>query len=61
NDHGIDHDVARDTRDFEFLVLVGGRSLCHETPISADAEQKTTSYFATVKFDHGTRRSRPAQ
>lgn len=61
NNHGIDHDVARDTRYLEFLLLVGGRFLCHETPISADAEQKPTSRFATVKFDHGTRRSRPAR
>ena len=61
NDHGIDHDVTRDTRDFEFLLLVGGRFLCHETPISTDAEQKPTSHFATVKSEHGTRRSRPAR
>jgi len=61
NDHGIDHDVARDTRYLEFLLHVGGRFLCHETPISADAEQKPTSHFATVKFDHSTRRSRPAR
>ena len=61
NDHRVDHDVTRDTRDFEFLLLVGGRFLCHETPISADAEQKPTSYFATGKFDPGTRRSRPAR
>ena len=61
NDHRVDHDVTRDTRDFEFLLLVGGRFLCHETPISADAEQKPTSHFATVKSEHGTRRSRPAR
>ena len=59
DDHRIDHDVARDARYLEFLLLAGGRFLCHETPISADAEQKPTSRFATVKFDHGTRRSRP--
>lgn len=61
DDHRVDHDVTRNARYFEFLLLVGVRFLCHETPISADAEQKPTSCFATVKFDHGTRRSRPAR
>ena len=61
DDHRVDHDVTRDARYFEFLLLVGGRFLCHETPISADAGQKPTSRFATVKFDHGTRGSRPAR
>ena len=61
DDHRINHDVARDARDLEFLLLVGGCFLCHETPISADGIQKPTSRFATVKFDHGTRRNRPAR
>ena len=39
DDHRVDHDVTRNARYFEFLLLVGVRFLCHETPISADAEQ----------------------
>ena len=32
DDHRIDHDVARNARNLEFLLLVGGCFLCHETP-----------------------------